>query len=166
MLSTPILFGILLYANLRIIGTLHERKKRNVGERNKAARLKETNALVRATIVQAIIPMLVQIPLLVTTAIYVAGGSVQAEWDTFTAFVHSANPISSALITFIVVRPYRRALCRSWGIVSPVDRASKMVQRERISNISRLNSMIDMRNIDMEYLTNAIFPQGRLPTIS
>jgi hypothetical protein len=54
--------------------------------------------------------MIVQMPVLITTAFFIVGGPVPVQWDTFSVFIHSVNPIGDGLITFLMVQSYMKAL--------------------------------------------------------
>jgi hypothetical protein len=54
--------------------------------------------------------MIVQVPVLITTAFFIVGGPVPVQWDTFSVFIHSVNPIGDGMITFLIVKSYMKAL--------------------------------------------------------
>jgi hypothetical protein len=52
LLETPLLFAVLIGINLKIFLIVRTRKKANIGVRDTNLRLKETNNLMRATVLQ------------------------------------------------------------------------------------------------------------------
>uniref|UniRef100_A0A914WQA4 G protein-coupled receptor n=1 Tax=Plectus sambesii TaxID=2011161 RepID=A0A914WQA4_9BILA len=180
LLESPAIFGILAYMNLRIFLIVRLRKKfsRSLEEQTKNTVLKETNSIMRATILQAAVPMLVQLPMLIITGFFIARRPVAKELEHFSIFLHSINPIANVLVTFIVVKSYNRALRSKLRMVAPADATIVGVNRQReleqvkFSALIKLNQQIMTtaqlkRNLQKQIIDDVKYPvRNSLTTVA